>query len=160
MATPRSCGIARYDVARRMGCATRSGAAFDAWVDKTLHVNLAWALAVADRIPDWYVAAWCARELIQGPSVVFLMHRFRTATAPPPRTSLLGRATAVTLSASVLAVLLGYDALYLTIVTGVLGTLAGLHYMTIYVPKKPLRLPGSPGEAPKDPPHASRVAVI
>src|SRR5262245_51591078 len=44
-------------VARRMGTASASGAALDGWIDKILHVNLGWSLAVADRIPDWWMLA-------------------------------------------------------------------------------------------------------
>src|SRR5687768_3388979 len=51
-------------LARATGTATRAGAAFDGWTDKILHVNLGWALALADVIPDWYVACWCAREVV------------------------------------------------------------------------------------------------
>ncbi len=122
------------EVARRTGTATRAGAAFDAWVDKALHVNLGWTLAVRDLVPDWFMLAWCARELLQGPFVPFLVHRFRTAKTPPPATSGWGRATAVALFASMVVVLLGYDGTVPTVLTGVLGTIAGVHYLSVYVP--------------------------
>lgn len=115
-------------VARRMGHASRAGAAWDGWVDKTLHVNLAWSLCVADRIPDWWMLLWFSRELIQGPLVPVLVHRFRVADGPRPRTSLVGRATSILLAIAVLMALRGFDATTPTIGVGVLGTLAGLGY--------------------------------
>lgn len=115
-------------IARRTGTASRAGAAFDAWVDKILHVNLGWSLAVADRIPDAWMLAWCARELIQGPLVPVLIHRFRVGHTAPNTTSLLGRATAVLLAVSVLTVLLGGDATVTTGLTGLAGSGAGLAY--------------------------------
>jgi CDP-diacylglycerol--glycerol-3-phosphate 3-phosphatidyltransferase len=137
-------------VARRTGTATRAGAAFDAWVDKILHVNLGWALAVADLIPDVWLLAWFARELIQAPLVFVLIHRFRTAKAPPPETSLLGRATAVSLFLAVVVTLAGADATLPTAATGVLGLSAGIQYALRYLPNRPESverptLPGPPG---------------
>lgn len=137
-------------LARRTGTATRAGAAFDAWVDKILHVNLAWAMAVADLIPDVWLLAWFARELIQAPLVFVLVHRFRTAKAPPPRTSVLGRVTAVTLFGSVVLALAGLDATLPTLVTGILGFTAGIQYAWRYLPERPASvdrptLSGPPG---------------
>jgi CDP-diacylglycerol--glycerol-3-phosphate 3-phosphatidyltransferase len=115
-------------VARRTGTASSAGAAFDGWVDKTLHVNLAWSLAVADRIPDWWMLAWFSREIVQVVMHPVLMRRFRLGEGRAPQTSLLGRVTAVTLFAAVVLTLLGYDAFVLTVVTGVFGFAAGVHY--------------------------------
>jgi CDP-diacylglycerol--glycerol-3-phosphate 3-phosphatidyltransferase len=120
-------------VARRTGTASTAGAAFDGWVDKTLHVNLAWTLAVADRMPDAWMLAWFSRELIQVAMHPFLMHSFRTGTGPPPRTSLLGRITTVLLAFSVVLVMSGWDATAPTLLTGVSGAAAGLHYGWIHV---------------------------
>ncbi len=123
-------------VARRAGHATRAGAAYDAWVDKSLHVNLGWALALADLVPDWFMLCWFSRELIQLPMHFVLMHRFRTANAPAPQTSLLGRATAMTLALAFFLALAGWPAsgltLGLTLATGVLGTLASVQYAAIF----------------------------
>lgn len=123
-------------VARRWNHATRAGAAFDAWVDKSLHVNLGWALALADQVPDWFMLCWFSRELIQLPMHFFLMHRFRTEEAPPPRTSAWGRATALTLALAFCLVLGGWPAsratLWLTVLTGALGAVASLHYAWIF----------------------------
>jgi phosphatidylglycerophosphate synthase len=121
-------------VARRTGTASPAGAAFDAWVDKTLHVNLAWTLAVADRIPDVWMLAWFSREILQVVMHPVLMHRFRTGTGPAPRTSLLGKITAVLLAACVVAALVGVDATVLTVSTGIAGTATGLHYAWIHRP--------------------------
>ncbi len=120
-------------VARRTGTASAAGAAFDGWVDKTLHVNLAWSLAVADRMPDAWMLAWFSRELIQVVMHPVLMHRFRTGEGPPPRTSMLGRITAIALAIAVVLVMLGHDATIPTVVTGVAGTAAGLHYGWIHL---------------------------
>lgn len=121
-------------LARRTGTATRGGAILDAWVDKILHVNLGWTLAVADRIPDAWMLAWCAREIVQAPSVFVLVHSFRVASAPPPSTSGLGRLTAVALALAVTLVLVGLDATVPTAVTGVAGTVAGVRYLRKYLP--------------------------
>lgn len=144
-------------LARRTGTATRAGAAFDGWVDKVLHVNLGWALAVADVIPDWFLLAWCARELVQGPLVPVLVHRFRTAKAPEPRTSFLGRATAVLLFGSVVLVLVGRDATALTLLTGAAGLAAGLQYAWFFLHdfrmKEKRPVPATPpGDYPGDKP--------
>lgn len=132
-------------VARRLGRSTRAGAAFDGWVDKILHVNLGWALAVADQIPDWYVAAWCAREIIQAPLVFVLIHRFRTAKSSPNATSVIGRATAVSLFVAVVLALLHRDALLPTVLAGVLGSASGLHYAVRHLRPLPAPAPPAPG---------------
>lgn len=131
------------EVARRTGTSTRAGATFDAWVDKALHVNLGWTLAVRDVIPDWFMLAWCAREILQGPFVPILVHRFRTGKAPVPRTSPWGRATAVALFLSVGVTLLGRDATVLTVLTGILGTIAGIRYLSVYLPRRAATLSGT-----------------
>jgi len=128
--------VADGAVARRFGHSTRAGAAYDAWVDKALHVNLGWAIALADTVPDWYMLCWFSRELIQLPMHFFLMHRFRTANAPPPRTSAWGRATALTLFLAFIVVLGGWPGspvvLVLTLCTGVLGTIASVDYGRLF----------------------------
>lgn len=120
-------------VARRTGTASAAGAAFDGWVDKTLHVNLAWSLAVADVIPDGWMLAWFSRELIQVVMHPALMHRFRLGNGPEPRTTVLGRLTTVLLAFSVVLSLVGVDALLPTVATGVLGAAAGVHYGWIHL---------------------------
>lgn len=132
------------EVARRTGTCTRAGAAFDGWVDKILHVNLGWSLAVADRIPDVWMLAWCAREILQAPMVFLLVHRFRTAEAPPPRTSVWGRLTAVALAVAVVSVLVGADALVPTVVAGVAGTASGVWYGARYLPRRRTHDPSPP----------------
>ncbi len=124
-------------VARRTGTASAAGAAFDGWVDKVLHVNLGWSLAVADRIPDVWMLAWFSRELIQVLLHPILMHAFRTGRGVAPRTSLLGRITAVLLALCVLTVLLGGNALVPTVLTGATGAAAGLQYAWIHLPRRP-----------------------
>lgn len=130
--------VADGAVARRTGTASAAGAAFDGWVDKTLHVNLGWTLAVLDLMPDWWLLAWFSRELIQVAMHPILMHNFRTGQGPAPRTSLLGRVTAVLLAVSVVTVLLDGNALVSTVLTGVFGTAAGLHYGWIHLLAHPM----------------------
>lgn len=115
-------------VARRTGTASPAGAAFDGWVDKTLHVNLAWSLAVADQMPDWWMIPWFSREIVQVVIHPILMHGFRTGRGVAPSTSLLGRITAVLLFVCVIGVFLGLDVQVPTWIVGGTGTAAGLHY--------------------------------
>lgn len=140
-------------VARRWGHATRAGAAYDAWVDKALHVNLGWAIALADIVPDWFMLCWFSRELIQLPMHFFLMHRFRTEQAPAPRTSAWGRATAITLWAAFVVVLGGWPgsalALALTVATGVLGTIASVDYGLFFFGWKPKAAVTDPAKSPR-----------
>ncbi len=123
-------------VARRWGHTTRAGAAYDAWVDKALHVNLGWAIAVSDVVPDWFMLCWFSRELIQLPMHFVLMHRFRVANAPEPKTSNWGRATAITLWLAFVVILGGWPgstlALGLTLLTAALGAVASLDYARIF----------------------------
>lgn len=131
-------------IARRTGTSTRTGAVFDAWADKILHVQLGWSLGLRDLAPDWWGVAWCTRELVQGPLVFVLAYRFRTMQAPPPRTSVLGRLTSVSLFFAVCLALAGRDAGPLSALTGLLGLAAGLHYAAIYLPPRPLPVPDRP----------------
>ncbi len=129
-------------VARRTGTASASGAAWDAWVDKALHVNLAWTLAVDDVIPDPWLLAWFGREILQCAMIPLVIHRFRLERGPPPQTSILGRATAILLAVAVIVVLLGWDASVLTALTGIAGVGAGLHYGWIHLRYRPNASPG------------------
>lgn len=133
-------------VARRQGTASAAGATLDAWADKVLHVNLAWTLVNLDRMPALYMLAWFARELIQTLLIPVLVHRWRTGTGQP-RTSRWGRATAIGLFLAVCSVLLGIDARPATLLTGLLGTVAGLDYARVHL---------SPLFAPARPPEVSR----
>jgi phosphatidylglycerophosphate synthase len=120
-------------VARRTRTQSPAGAALDAWMDKILHVNLAWTLAVADRIPDVWMLAWFSRELLQIAMFGPLLHRFRTGKAPPPDTSRMGRVTAVVLFVAVVTVLLGYDATLATAAVGALGVATSAQYARTYL---------------------------
>ena len=120
--------VADGTVARATGTQSRAGAVVDGWVDKTLHVNLAWAMAVEDRFPDWYLLCWFAREILQAPMVPILTRRFRLAQGPEPSTNHAGRITAVLLAISMTVVLAGYDAELLTLLTGGCGIWSALWY--------------------------------
>jgi phosphatidylglycerophosphate synthase len=91
-------------VARRTGRASGAGATFDAWADKALHVNLAWALVVAGRMPGWWMFCWFSREVLQAAMIPLLIHRWRVGVGRPS-TSVWGRATAISLALCTLAVL-------------------------------------------------------
>jgi hypothetical protein len=66
------------------------------------------------------------------------MHRFRLEQGPLPKTSVLGRATALLLAISFVTVLLHQDATLPTALTGIAGAAAGLHYGWIHL-RKPAR---------------------
>ena len=119
-------------VARATRRQTRAGAVLDGWVDKTLHVNLAWAMAVEDRFPDWYLLCWFSREILQAPLVPILTRRFRLAQGPEPSTNLAGRITAGMLAISMTMVLAGYDAEPWTWLTGACGLWSAAWYWRDY----------------------------
>jgi len=133
-------------VARRQGTASPAGATLDAWADKVLHVNLAWTLVNADRMPAAYMLAWFSRELVQATLIPVLVHRWRTGIGQP-QTSAWGRATAIGLFVAVCSVLLGIEARPATVLTGLLGTVAGLDYARVHL---------SPLLAPARAPEVSR----
>lgn len=116
-------------VARWQGNCTWAGAALDGWVDKILHVNLAWTLAVEDQIPDHWMILWFTRELIQAPMVPLLVGPFKELKGTLPVTSPWGRLAAVSLAAAVILSLCGRDATALSWVVAVSGALAAGVYL-------------------------------
>lgn len=124
--------VADGPLARHTGTATPAGAALDAWADKVLHVNLAWTLVNAGQMPAVFMLAWFARELIQAPLIPLLVHRWRTGVGRPA-TSGWGRATAISLFVAVACVLAQVDARLPTLVTGLLGTIAGVDYARVHL---------------------------
>ena len=141
-------------VARRRGHASAAGATLDAWADKVLHVNLAWTLVNRDLMPAAFMLAWFTRELIQVLLIPVLVHRWRTLQGRP-RTSPWGRATAIALFVAASGVLLGVDASWPTLLTGCLGTVAGLDYARVHL--APLFLaPAAPLAPTLCPPEVSR----
>ncbi len=119
-------------LARRTGTASAAGAALDAWADKVLHVNLAWTLVLADRMPAVFMLAWFAREIVQASLIPLLVHRWRTGVGRPATTG-WGRATAIALFVAVCCVLVGVDARLPSALTGVLGLVAGLDYTRLHL---------------------------
>jgi len=103
-------------------------------VDKALHVNIAWSLAVADLIPDIWMLFWFSREILQLGMIPVLIHRFRVGAGEPPRTSAFGRATTILLGIALVGTLLGMDVRVATYATGLCGVLCGLHYAAIHLP--------------------------
>lgn len=120
-------------VARATGTSSRAGAVLDGWVDKTLHVNLAWRLAVEDRFPDWWMLCYFSRELIQAPMVPLLTRPFRLAEGTEPQTSIAGRFTAICIAISLILVLTGQDALFPTLLTGFGGLWSAVGYIRHYL---------------------------
>lgn len=116
-------------VARWQGNATWAGAALDGWVDKILHVNLAWTLAVEDVIPDHWMILWFTRELIQAPMVPLLVGPFKRHHGQLPETSGWGRAAAVGLALAVIGCLLGYPSTALSWSVAVSGAAASGIYL-------------------------------
>lgn len=129
-------------IARRTGTTSAAGAALDGWLDKVLHVNVGWTLAVRDVVPDWFMLCWFSRELIQGPLVPVLIHRFRTQKGEAPRTSPWGRATAILLAVAFAMAMAGVDATVPTVLSGVTGTVAGLHYAVRHLRRRETPDPG------------------
>jgi phosphatidylglycerophosphate synthase len=123
-------------LARKTGQVTRSGAMLDGWVDKILHVNLLWYLAILDRFPDWYLLAFWSREIIQAPLVPILTRRFRLGLGPDPSTNLSGRIAAILLAVATIGILLGYPSLLFTLAIGFFGVLSGLLYLHAYILKQ------------------------
>ena len=91
-------------------------------------MNLGWALAVRDLVPDWFLLCWFAREIVQVPVVIACVRRWRLGYGPRPATTSLGRATACVLAVAFVQALTGHDASVATVLTGVLGAGAGLGY--------------------------------
>lgn len=115
-------------LARRRGTVTRAGAMLDGWVDKILHVNLGWSMALADMVPDWWALCWYAREILQALMIPILVHRFRLGFGPAPETSLSGRLAAVSLAVAFVMTLTGFDASIPTYLTGFWGVLSAIGY--------------------------------
>lgn len=120
-------------IARRTHTTTRAGAMLDGWIDKILHVNLLWHLAILDWFPDSWLLAFWIREIIQAPLVPILTWRFRLGIGPEPKTNLFGRAAAISLAVATVAILTGQPVWLLMALTGVLGTLSGLTYIKDYI---------------------------
>lgn len=125
--------VADGAVARATGTQSAAGAVLDGWVDKILHVNLAWRLAVEDRFPDWWMLCYFSRELVQAPMVPLLTRQFRLHIGSQPKTSFAGRFTAVFIALSLLLVLMGEDATVPTILTGVGGLWSAVGYVQNYL---------------------------
>ena len=118
-------------VARRMGQDSHTGAVLDGWVDKILHINGAWSMSLHGYMPGWWMWLWFSREIIQWAMVMTIVGDFTNGTVRAQTTSVWGRGTAVFLFGSFVATLIGAASVAwpLTVVTGVLGTVTGLHYL-------------------------------
>ncbi len=118
-------------VARRTGVACPAGATLDAWADKALHVNTAWALVLGDVVPSWWLLLWFIREIIQLPMVFIFAHRWRTGVGMPA-TRPLGQATSISLAATIALALVGIPSLWATVLVGALGLAAGMDYARLH----------------------------
>jgi cardiolipin synthase (CMP-forming) len=125
-------------VARRTGTTSHTGSVLDGWLDKVLHVNAAWTMALRGWVPGEYLIPWFARELIQAPMVVWLVPAFHRGQVRPHHASLLGKLATWLLAAAFIATLLGaalpspsLRALVgpLTAATGLSGAAAALGYL-------------------------------
>lgn len=117
-------------IARRTNTASHTGAFVDGWVDKILHVNGAWSMALHGYMPGWWMWLWFSRELILWAMVMVFMADFRWGRVKPHTTTLWGRMTAVALFAAMALTLGGHAdwAWPLTLITAGLGLVAGLGY--------------------------------
>ena len=111
-------------LARRTGVACAAGATLDAWADKALNVNTAWALVLSDVIPSWWLLLWFVREIIQLPMVFIFAHRWRTGVGTPA-TRPLGQLATISLAVTIVLALVGIPSLWATLLVGALGLAAG-----------------------------------
>jgi phosphatidylglycerophosphate synthase len=118
-------------VARHFGYDSHTGAFFDGWVDKILHINAAWSMSLQGLIPLWWMWLWFSRELIQWVMVINVVDDFTSGRVRIQETSIWGRLTAVTLFSAFCASFLGLKTLAfgLTLLTGAGGVAAGVGYI-------------------------------
>ena len=124
------------EVARRTGTASQTGSLLDGFLDKVFHVNAAWAMALADVIPAWWMLCWFSRELLQLTMVPWLWTPFFLGRVRPHRASRAGKALAVSLAVTFAATLTaplwspaGHLAAGLTPAIGVVGAAVGVAYI-------------------------------
>lgn len=118
-------------VARATGTTSHTGSVLDGWLDKVLHVNVAWTLVVFDQMPAWWMLLWFVRELVQAPMVFWLVGRFVRGDVREYQASLPGKIAAVLLFFATCSVILQAQPLAeaLTWGTGVFGLWAALGYL-------------------------------
>ena len=123
--------LADGSIARKMGQDSHTGAVLDGWVDKILHINGAWSMAIHGYMPAWWMWMWFSREVIQWAMFLTIVGDFTTGSVQVQTTSWWGRATATALFLAFVSTLLGATAIAwpLTLATGVVGTISGLHYL-------------------------------
>ncbi|MEC9390060.1 MAG: CDP-alcohol phosphatidyltransferase family protein [Myxococcota bacterium] len=123
--------IADGAIARRRGQTSHTGAVLDGWVDKILHINGAWSMTLHGYMPAWWLWLWFSREVIQWAMFLTIVGDFANGSVRVQTTSLWGRATATLLFAAFVTTLCGMvqAAWALTIATGFVGTVSGLHYL-------------------------------
>lgn len=93
------------EVARRTGHTSQTGALLDGFVDKVFQVNAAWALAVADLVPAWWLLCWFSRELVQLVMVPWLWRTFLDGRARPHHATRSGKNLTMALAVTVAVVL-------------------------------------------------------
>lgn len=123
--------LADGSIARKMGQDSHTGAVLDGWVDKILHINGAWSMAIHGYMPAWWMWMWFSREVIQWAMFLTIVGDFTTGSVQVQTTSWWGRATATVLFSAFVSTLLGATAIAwpLTLATGAVGTISGLHYL-------------------------------
>ncbi len=118
-------------IARRMNHSSHTGAFMDGWVDKILHINGAWSMAIHDYMPGWWMWLWFSREVIQWGMAMTLVSDFRAGHVRAQETSTWGRATAVFLFGAFSTTLLGLPSFAwpFTLATCGCGLIASVGYL-------------------------------
>jgi phosphatidylglycerophosphate synthase len=118
-------------LARHTGTVSHTGALLDGWVDKILHINGAWAMALHGLMPGWWMWLWFTREIVQWLMFPVLLHDVRNGRVRTYTTSLAGRITAVLLAAAFILTLLGLPtaALWVSFAVAPAGFLTATGYL-------------------------------
>ena len=118
-------------MARLRKQSSHTGAVLDGWVDKILHINAAWSMALHGYMPGWWMWLWFSRELFQWGMVMTIIGDFRTGHVRQQHTSIAGKMTATLLFFCFVITLMGQTAVaeVLTMATGLCGAWAGWGYL-------------------------------
>jgi CDP-diacylglycerol--glycerol-3-phosphate 3-phosphatidyltransferase/cardiolipin synthase len=119
-------------VARRTGQMTSTGAALDPIADKVFALSVVGTLIAHGKLPRWGIPALLAREILEGPLLLWVFHEARMGTPPSVGDMRATTAGKVATSAQFAAI---YAALALPavlplalVVAAATGTVAGAEY--------------------------------
>jgi CDP-diacylglycerol--glycerol-3-phosphate 3-phosphatidyltransferase len=123
--------IADGPVARRQGTVSHTGAVYDGWADKILHINCAWAMVLAGIVPGTWMLLWFLREIILWPLFLAVLGRYLRGDTPMAASSRAGRWTTHLIVSAMVAALLNLHtvALACTVLGGLLGAVTGCAYL-------------------------------